>query len=192
MSDFEAYGDGDTDGVPGLDGDTASLDDCCGPSTTSTGTVDFDTDGDGLVDQSAIDTNGDGLADTWNIDTNRDLIADQVAFDTDGDGMADAWNIDADQDGIADSIRFDADRDGAADPNGGWSSPTPASDPFAAAPEPAAQPGDGGGFSSGDDTLDSILERAERTTDPDEKERLLDFARTYSQTMADMARVWTI
>ena len=47
-----------------------------------------------------------------------------------------------------------------------------------------------GQFDSGDETLDSILERADRTTDPEERERLLEFAENYSNTMINMSKVW--
>ena len=158
----------------------------------------IDTNGDGVVDQTAIDTTGDGVVDTWNIDTDGDLVANQVALDTNGDGVVDTWNIDMNQDGLIEETQWDTDGDGLPESVASNQMPGPAqvpSEPTLLDP-PAEQIGPerhgeaDNIIHTGDETLDSILERAERTTDPAEKERLLDFAQNYQQTMIDMSRVW--
>ena len=70
-TDFESDidGPGDADDC----GDAA----CCGEPAD--GIVNYDTDGNGIVDQTAFDTTGEGVSDTWYIDTSGDGVADQVA-----------------------------------------------------------------------------------------------------------------
>ena len=51
----------------------------------------FDTDGDGVANQTAIDSGGDGQPDIWQIDTDQDGWVDQLAFDMDGDLVDDTW-----------------------------------------------------------------------------------------------------
>ncbi len=77
--------------------------------------MDFDTNGDGVIDQVASDTNGDGVIDEWQLDTDADGIVDQAAFDTDGDGCPDMIVVDPNQDGVVDSWQYDTDGDGYYD-----------------------------------------------------------------------------
>lgn len=77
--------------------------------------MDFDTNGDGIIDQVGSDTNGDGVLDEWQLDTDGDGTIDQAAFDTGGDGVPDMIVIDPNEDGVPDSWQYDTDGDGYYD-----------------------------------------------------------------------------
>jgi len=68
--------------------------------------VEFDFDGDGIVDATAmpLDMDGDGYQD-----------GTAVALDTDGNGMADTVNMDLDGDGYTDVSALDQNGDGEMD-----------------------------------------------------------------------------
>jgi len=95
--------------------------------------MDFDTNGDGVIDQVGLDTNADGAIDDWQLDTNNDGIVDQEAFDTDGDGRPDMIVVDSNQDGVIDAWQYDTDRDGTYDEF--VTAPSAADSPSTADPE---------------------------------------------------------
>jgi hypothetical protein len=78
-------------------------------------TWEFDTNGDGLVDQRAFDLDGSGVADFWHIDSLGDGYFDQVAHDSSGSGYADTWFLDPDLDGLVDEVQYDTIGDGSPD-----------------------------------------------------------------------------
>lgn len=83
--------------------------------------LNFDSDGDGVLDCYAegIDSDGDGLVDTLAMDLDGDGTFDQfmMDYDLDGDGIVDGTMIDFDGDGTFDQFcrYIDLDNDGQAD-----------------------------------------------------------------------------
>ncbi len=81
--------------------------------------LNYDIDGDGILDSYAegIDTDGDGIVDTLALDLNGDGAFDQFVtdLDYDGDGIADGCMVDTDGDGVYDAFFFDLDHDGVAE-----------------------------------------------------------------------------
>ena len=75
----------------------------------------FDTDGDGYIDTTAMDTEGDGVADTYSIDTNDDMVVDATGFDPNQDGSIDVYALDTNQDGLSEGVLGDTNLDGYMD-----------------------------------------------------------------------------
>lgn len=75
----------------------------------------IDSDGDGVLDTAAVDTDGDGILDTVFTDSNQDGMWDSVLMDTDSDGIFDTQMSDLDGDGIMDTTGQDSNGDGIMD-----------------------------------------------------------------------------
>lgn len=75
----------------------------------------IDSDGDGVLDTAAVDTDGDGILDTVFTDSNQDGMWDSVLMDTDSDGIFDTQMSDLDGDGIMDTTGIDSNGDGIMD-----------------------------------------------------------------------------
>ena len=81
---------------------------------------DFDTDGDGQLDDTQdLDNDNDGIsnADEGDADPDGDQIPNHLDDDSDGDGILDSveGNVDTDGDGIPDFLDLDSDGDGIPD-----------------------------------------------------------------------------
>jgi len=81
---------------------------------------DFDTDGDGQLDDTQdLDNDNDGIsnADEGDADPDGDQIPNHLDDDSDGDGIPDSveGNVDTDGDGIPDFLDLDSDGDGIPD-----------------------------------------------------------------------------
>ncbi|MBQ4075187.1 MAG: hypothetical protein IJD39_08295 [Clostridia bacterium] len=94
--------------------------------------VEFDFDGDGIVDATAmpldldgdgyedgtavaLDSDGDGVTDLVNVDLDGDGYTDVTALDQEGDGIIDMVVADLDGDGIEDVAAMDTDHNGVMD-----------------------------------------------------------------------------
>ncbi len=91
------------------------------PDNVSVSNNEYDSDGDGIVDdeEGSQDSDGDGTPDYNDIDSDNDGIADdeEGMADTDADGTPDCQDEDSDNDGISDAIEGggDTDSDGIPD-----------------------------------------------------------------------------
>ena len=62
----------------------------------------FDTDANGLTDQTGLDVDSNGLNDVWFLDTNENGLVEGVASDSDGNGIADTYAYDLNENGVMD------------------------------------------------------------------------------------------
>ena len=143
------------------------------------GGTNFDTNGDGVTDQTGFDTNGDGLIDTWYIDTNRNLVADEYAFDTNRDGRADTWNIDRNEDNVADQTLNDGDGNGFADvaPDVTWTTIGPP-DGFELTPSTSSA------------NVNDLFDLASKTNDPERQRQILDIIKIYTDSNNAIIDTW--
>src|SRR5262245_49163549 len=105
---------------------------CSAPEGPRAGSLDVDTDGNGIPDavEGGGDAAHDGIPDSADPDNDGDGIPDIVEIapttgpsdpahpiDTDADGVPDYFDTDSDADGLPDSIEADRDIDGDGIPN---------------------------------------------------------------------------
>lgn len=74
--------------------------------------LNFDLDGDGILDSVGVDTDGDGILDSFFTDSNGDGIMDTVFSDGDGDGILDTIGEDADGNGVYETWHATLDTNG--------------------------------------------------------------------------------